>query len=131
MIIKEFGGQVPDSETALIRLPGVGRKIANLVLSDYYGQPAVVVDTHCGRISRLLGFTNSNNPTQVEKDLKNILPQNEWIAWGHLMVAHGRDLCTARCRQCGLCPLRQYCAYGSVLEIDNKDILHADTRICY
>lgn len=130
MIMGEFDGRIPDSEEELLRLPGVGRKIANLVLSDYFKKPAIVVDTHCGRISRLIGLTESKNPDKIEADLKDILPVEAWVSWGHMMVAHGRAICQARCRRCAACPLLADCAYGRQVEIEAED-LRADGKQCY
>jgi len=131
MIINEFDGRVPDNEENLLKLPGVGRKIANLVMSDYYGQPAIVVDTHCGRISRLLGLTGNENPVKIEKDLQLLLPREEWISWGHLMVAHGRSICQARCRKCGICRLKKICSYGSQIKLERKDKEDSNDQECY
>ena len=131
MIIDEFDGQVPDNEENLLKLPGVGRKIANLVLSDYYGQPAIVVDTHCGRISRLLGLTKNENPLKIEEDLQNLIPQEEWISWGHLMVAHGRTVCLARCRRCKSCRLNKICSFGSQIELEYDDEEGSNDKECY
>ncbi len=131
MILTDFAGQVPEEESDLLRLPGVGRKIANLVRSDFFGHPAIVVDTHCGRISRLLGLTDSKDPVRIERDLQQILPQTEWISWGHLMVAHGRNLCEARCRQCRICPLRPVCAYGLAIDFSRQGVRGNDGRECY
>ncbi|HHX19216.1 MAG TPA: endonuclease III [Clostridiaceae bacterium] len=116
MILERFGGQVPQTRKELMELPGVGRKIANLILGEAFGFQEIVVDTHCGRISRLLGFTDSDNPVKVEKDLLEVVPEDSRTLWGHLMVAHGRDLCKARCRICFSCPVRLHCQYGSALQ---------------
>ncbi len=115
-IMEEHGGQVPSTAEELMALPGVGRKITNLILGDAFGQQALVVDTHCGRISRLLGLTDSQNPLVIEKDLAKAVPRVSWTLWGHLMVAHGRELCRARCRLCFECPLRPLCRYGMALD---------------
>ena len=114
-ILERFDGQVPSDFDELLSLPGVGRKIANLVVSDGFGQPAVVVDTHCSRITRLIGFTQSKNPTVIEKDLRRVLPEDVWTSWGHLLVAHGREICRARCRRCLACPISDLCAYGKTV----------------
>lgn len=116
-ILDQHQGQVPRTADDLMALPGVGRKIANLLLGDAFGQQAVVVDTHCGRISRLIGFTDSDKPLQIEKDLMKVLPEETWTLWGHLMVAHGRALCRARCRDCTACPIRSLCRYGQGLDM--------------
>ncbi len=112
MIISHFGGEVPRSLTELTQLPGVGRKVANLVMGDFYGIPGMVVDTHNGRISKLLGLTDSENPTIVERHLCEAIPPEHWVQWGHLMVEHGRAICRARCRSCAMCPARSACVFA-------------------
>lgn len=116
VILERHEGKVPSTADALMELPGVGRKIANLLLGDAFGAQAVVVDTHCARISRLLGFTDSDKPHRIEQDLMERLPEDLWTLWGHLMVAHGRALCRARCRDCFACPVRLLCRYGQALD---------------
>lgn len=100
-----------------MELPGVGRKIANLILGDAFGFQEIVVDTHCGRISRLLGFTKAESPLKIEQDLLEVVPKDSRTLWGHLMVAHGRAICRARCRMCFSCPIRLHCHYGAALEL--------------
>ena len=116
MVTERHGGAVPSTREELMALPGVGRKIANLIMGDAFGAQAIVVDTHCARISRLLGFTNSDKPSRIERDLEELVPQEAWTRWGHLMVAHGRVLCRARCRLCFECPVRLLCRYGMALD---------------
>lgn len=111
-ILSDFAGDVPRTREDLMTLPGVGRKIANLLLGDVFGQQAIVVDTHCGRISRLLGLSEHKDPLRVERDLMDCVPHKHWTDWGHLMVAHGREICVARRPQCGRCPVRKECATG-------------------
>ncbi|MGI6157144.1 MAG: endonuclease III [Saccharofermentanales bacterium] len=118
MLIDDFGGEIPHTVDELLKLPGVGRKIANLIVGDAFGGRAVVVDTHCGRISRLLGFTESESPARIERDLMEVVPEASWTVWGHLMVAHGRAICRARCRDCFACPVRDLCRYGRSLADD-------------
>jgi len=108
MIVSRFGGTVPPRLEDLIQLPGVGRKTANVVLGIVYHQPAIVVDTHVGRISRHLGFTEETDPVKVEFDLQKILPREHWISWNHMIIDHGRLVCIARnprCEECQLCDL--------------------------
>ena len=112
MIQEQFEGRVPDKIEDLIRLPGVGRKIANLILGDYYQVPALVVDTHCGRISRRMGLTGKKDPAGIEKDLEKVICRDDWIAYGHLMVFHGRSCCMARNPQCDHCPVVNDCKTG-------------------
>lgn len=107
-IVDCFGGKVPDRLEDLIQLPGVGRKTANVVLGVVYHQPAIVVDTHVGRISRHLGFTRESDPVKIEYDLQKILPWEHWISWNHMIIDHGRKICMARnprCEECQLCDL--------------------------
>lgn len=109
MLRDEFGGVVPDSIEQLTRLPGVGRKTANLICGDIYGKPAVVADTHCIRISGRLGLTDSKDPYKVEMQLKKLLPPEESNAFCHRLVLFGREICSARSPRCGECPLRSVC----------------------
>ena len=104
-----FGGRVPDSMDALLTIPGVGRKTANLLLGDLYGQPAVVCDTHCIRIANRLGLAKGKEPEKVERQLRAILPPEESSAFCHRIVLFGRDVCTARSPHCADCPLRPFC----------------------
>lgn len=106
----EHGGKVPDTMEALLKLPGVGRKTANLLLGDIYRRPgSVVCDTHCIRISNRLGLASGKEPEKVEKQLRAILPPEESSDFCHRVVLFGRDLCTARSPKCGECPLRPFC----------------------
>ena len=104
-----FGGRVPDSMDELLTIPGVGRKTANLLLGDLYGQPAVVCDTHCIRIANRLGLAKGKEPEKVERQLRAILPPEESGAFCHRIVLFGRDVCTARSPHCADCPLRPFC----------------------
>ena len=121
ILVEAHGGEVPRTREELMALPGVGRKIANLIMGDAFGAQAIVVDTHCARISRLLGFTDSDKPDRIERDLVKVIPQQAWTRWGHLMVAHGRDLCRARCRLCFECPVRLLCRYGMALDLPAEE----------
>ncbi len=108
-LVKDFGGEVPCTMEELLTLAGVGRKTANLVLGEAFGKPAVVVDTHCGRLSRRMGLTKNTDPVKVEKDLKKIIPEEEQLDFCHRMVHHGRKYCTARNPDCENCPLNTVC----------------------
>ena len=109
MLREEYGGKVPDSMEQLLRLPGVGRKTANLLLGDLYGQPAVVCDTHCIRIANRLGLASGKEPEKVETQLRAILPPEESSNFCHRIVLFGRDICMARNPKCSECPLTMYC----------------------
>jgi len=110
MLLTEYGGKVPDTMDALLKLPGVGRKTANLLLGDLYGVPgSVVCDTHCIRISNRLGLAEGKEPEKVEAQLRAILPPEESSDFCHRIVLFGRDTCTARNPKCSQCPLREHC----------------------
>lgn len=109
MLRDTYGSRVPDSMEELLKLPGVGRKTANLLLGDLYGQPAVVCDTHVIRITNRLGLAKGKAPEKVETQLRSILPPEESSDFCHRIVLFGRDLCMARSPRCGECPLRPFC----------------------
>ena len=113
MLLEQYGGKVPDRMDELLKLPGVGRKTANLILGDIYNTPGVVVaDTHCIRISGLLGLTDgTKDPARVETQLRAILPPEKSNDFCHRMVLHGRAVCIARRPQCQHCTLRPWCSY--------------------
>ena len=116
-LIERFGGRVPDNMEDLTSLPGVGRKTANLILGDVYGQPSYVCDTHCIRITGRLGITDgSKDPVKVEQQLRRAIPPAESGSFCHRMVLFGRDVCTARSPKCEGCPLRSDCAAGKKLK---------------
>ena len=109
MIRDEFDGQVPDSIENLTRLPGVGRKTANLIMGDVYKQPAIVADTHLIRITNLLGLVNTKDPKKVELELKKIIAPEKSNDFCHRAVLHGRAVCVARRPKCDVCCMREYC----------------------
>ena len=113
MLLSDFGGRVPDTMEDLLRLPGVGRKTANLILGDIYGKEGYVCDTHCIRITGPLGITDgSKDPLKVEQQLRKVIPPEESSDFCHRMVLHGRALCMARGPKCEECPMRELCDYG-------------------
>lgn len=114
MIVNIYGGIVPDTIGELLKLPGVGRKIANLILGDIYGRPAIVADTHCIRLSSRLGFTSENEcrPEKVEKTLSGLIEPSEQSDFCHRLVLFGREVCRARNPACAGCPLCDICTYG-------------------
>ncbi len=110
MLLRDYGGKVPGTMEELLKLPGVGRKTANLLLGDIYGVPgSVVCDTHCIRICGRLGLSQGKEPEKVEKQLRAILPPEESSDFCHRIVLFGREICTARNPKCGQCPLVLFC----------------------
>ncbi|MDD4715730.1 MAG: endonuclease III [Oscillospiraceae bacterium] len=110
MLLDAFGGRVPDNMEDLLRLPGVGRKTANLILGDIYQKPAIVADTHCIRLSGRIGLTDgSRDPYQVELQLSQLIPPAEQSDFCHRLVLHGREICKARSPRCGACILASVC----------------------
>ena len=108
-LIKTHGGEVPENLDALVALPGVGRKTANVVLSTAFGHQAIVVDTHVRRVSNRLGLSKSSDPIQIERDLSRLLPREKWTSGGHRLLLHGRHACKARLPLCGTCVLADLC----------------------
>ena len=109
ILVEKHGGEVPRSLEELVHLPGVGRKTANVVLGDAFGQPGITVDTHCGRLSRRLGLTTHTDAVKVEHDLMRQLPSAEWTPFSHRIIAHGRQVCHSRKPDCEHCPLEELC----------------------
>lgn len=109
-MISDFGGDVPDNIDDLTSLPGVGRKTANLIMGDVYGQPAVVADTHLIRISNLLGLVSTKDPFKVEMRLRELLPPEESNDFCHRCVLHGRDTCVSGRPKCADCVMKEFCS---------------------
>jgi endonuclease III len=110
MILEKFGGAVPDSMEDLLRLPGVARKTANVVLGVAFQKAdGIVVDTHVFRVSRRLDLTDSDTPENIERDLMQIIPKDRWISFSHQMILHGRTTCKARNPLCGRCFVQKVC----------------------
>ena len=119
MLLAEYGGEIPQTLEELTKLPGVGRKTANLMLSQFYEQDAIVVDTHVGRISRKLGLTAETDPAKVEADLQKVLPRDHWSAFNVQGIAFGRTICRAPKPKCGECYLADICpSFKTVPEKD-------------
>lgn len=112
MITEDFEGRVPRTLKELIRLPGVARKTANVVLGNAYDTPGVVVDTHVKRLSTRIGWTRNTNPDKIERDLMAIWPEERWTRLSHQLIAHGRRICQARKPKCGECMIRSLCDFG-------------------
>ena len=111
MICEEYGGVVPSTMEELIRLPGVGRKTANVVLCTAFGQPAIPVDTHVFRVSNRLGLAEADNVLDTEMQLRDAIPMEDWSAAHHWLIWHGRRVCDARRPACDTCPLNEVCEY--------------------
>ncbi len=112
-LVERHGGEVPASMEALTALPGVGRKTANVVLGNAFGiDEGVVVDTHVKRISNRLKLTNKADPVKIEQDLIKIVPKKDWTLFPHLLILHGREICTARKPKCEICPVSEFCPSG-------------------
>ena len=117
-LVAEYGGRVPDTMEALTSLPGVGRKTANLILGDVYHKPAVVVDTHCIRLSNRMGLVDGlKDPVKIETALRKILPPEESSDFCHRLVDHGRAVCTARKPLCSTCCVRHVCQTAEEMEL--------------
>ncbi len=111
-LIKEFGGDIPQSVEDMIKLPGVGRKTANMVLGCAFGLPAIIVDRHVLRVSQRIGFTRQKDPDRVESELMDIVPKEEWTSFSLLLLNHGKRVCTAKnpkCEECSICDLCESC----------------------
>lgn len=111
-LVERHGGKVPDNIEDLVKLPGIGRKTANVILGSAFGIPGIVVDTHVKRVSQRIGFTKKSDPVRIEFDLMALIPKKDWIAFSHQMIWHGRALCKARKPKCPECPLLDLCDYG-------------------
>lgn len=108
-LITDHNGQVPRDIDDLIKLPGVGRKTANVIRGNIYHEPSIVVDTHVKRISNKLGFTNNQDPVKIEYDLMDLIPKDHWILYNIQIITHGRSICTARNPKCERCFLNHLC----------------------
>lgn len=121
MLRDEFGGHVPDTMEQLLRLPGVGRKSANLVMGDVFGKPAIVTDTHCIRLCNRIGLVDGiKDPAKVEKALWKIIPPEEGSDFCHRLVYHGRAVCDARKPNCAVCCLKDVCAESSRASVTDE-----------
>lgn len=116
IIVDQFGGQVPDTLEDLVKLPGVGRKTAGVVLSNAFGVPAIAVDTHVFRVSNRIGLVKENNVEATEFALMKAIPKDRWTHSHHLLIFQGRRICKARKPECHLCNIRDYCNYYAVEE---------------
>lgn len=112
LLVEQHQGQVPRSMEELIKLPGVGRKTANVVLSNAFGIPALAVDTHVHRVANRLGLAQAKTPEETERQLRRRIPKSSWSQAHHWLIFHGRRVCSARSPQCHRCPLSAYCREG-------------------
>ena len=111
-LVEQHGGRVPASLDELVKLPGIGRKTANVILGNAFGIPGIVVDTHMGRVSQRIGLTKNQDPVKIEFDLMPLVPRERWTKFSHQMIWHGRAICTAKKPKCPVCPILPYCDYG-------------------
>jgi endonuclease-3 len=121
MILEEFGGRVPDTMEDLVKLPGVARKTANIVLGNSYPEKAkedpdvgIAVDTHVRRLSNRLGFTAQKDPDKIERDLMQLVPRSEWLGISYLLIEHGRAVCKAPTPRCEVCVVNYLCPSSRV-----------------
>jgi endonuclease-3 len=110
-VTERFHERVPQTMETLITLPGVGRKTANVILGNAFGQPGIVVDTHVKRVAKRLALSKSDNPERVEEDLQQLMPKSQWTAVSQRLLLHGRYICLARKPRCGTCPVYQQCSW--------------------
>lgn len=120
ILINDYKGEVPDNMEELLKLPGVGRKTANVVLSNAFGVPAIAVDTHVFRVSNRLGIAKGSTPLKVEMELMNNIPRDKWSITHHYLIWHGRRICKSRKPDCEACPLAPNCEYFNHTE-DTKN----------
>jgi len=121
-LVENHGGEIPQELESLVKLPGVGRKTANVVLGTAFGMATgVVVDTHVTRLSKRLGLTTHADATKIEQDLMQLLPESEWVDFAHRMIHHGRAICVARKPKCPECSMKSFCPKVGVTEIGTKD----------
>jgi endonuclease-3 len=111
-LVEKYNGEVPASLDDLVKLPGIGRKTANVVLGNAFGIPGIFVDTHLGRVSQRLGLTKQKDPVKIEFDLMPLVPKEHWVKFSHQMIQHGRQICHSRSPKCDICPLLPYCDFG-------------------
>ncbi len=111
-IVDEFGGEVPDTMDELLSLPGVGRKTANVVMLEAFNKPqGIAVDTHCKRLANRIGFSDEETPEKIEQDLLSLFPYEYLKDINHVLIYHGRAICTARSPKCKECPIKEFCRF--------------------
>ncbi|SFU91717.1 endonuclease III [Alicyclobacillus macrosporangiidus] len=120
MLLEKYNGQVPASQEELVKLPGVGRKTANVVVSNAFGIPAIAVDTHVQRVANRIGIANSMNPEMTERQLCQRIPQKLWSQAHHWLIHHGRKVCSARKPKCDICPVSSFCRFYQAMQKEEK-----------
>jgi endonuclease-3 len=128
ILLQEYGGEVPASREELVKLPGVGRKTANVVLSNAFGVPAIAVDTHVFRVSNRLGLANAGTVEETEEQLMRRIPRAQWSPAHHWLIHHGRQICEARKPKCSECPLADLCKYAQAASVDAAKAAKADAK---
>jgi endonuclease-3 len=115
-LLARYAGEVPADMAALVQLPGIGRKTANVILGNAFERAeGIVVDTHVRRLAGRLGLTNHSDPDKIEQDLLQVVPREDWIIIGHLLILHGRRVCSARAPKCPVCPVNDLCPSAKML----------------
>ncbi|QSO48212.1 endonuclease III [Alicyclobacillus mengziensis] len=120
MLLEKYGGEVPKTQEELVELPGVGRKTANVVLSNAFHIPALAVDTHVQRVANRIGIANSMNPEMTERQICQRIPQKLWSSAHHWLIFHGRQVCSARNPKCDICPVSEFCQFYDKLGQETK-----------
>lgn len=115
-ILDDYNGKIPDTMEDLIKLPGAGRKTANVILGKIFNKPAITVDTHVKRLSKRIGLTKEENPEKIEYDMQKIIEKNKWFYFSNLLIRHGRAVCNARKPKCCGCTIKEYCKHGRGIE---------------
>jgi endonuclease III len=114
-LLAQYGGEVPAHMAALVQLPGIGRKTANVILGNAFEvAEGIVVDTHVRRLAERLGLTRHSDPDKIEQDLLHVVPREDWIIIGHLLILHGRRICVARAPKCPVCPINDLCPSAKI-----------------
>lgn len=119
-LVEKHQAEVPGSLEELVKLPGIGRKTANVILGTAFNTPGIVVDTHVGRISQRIGLTQQRDPVKMEFDLMELIPKEKWTVFSHQLIQHGRKVCTARKPKCSECPLLEHCDHGQLTMSDSE-----------
>lgn len=109
ILVAKYGGKIPQTLEELVKLPGIGRKTANVILGVAFGTPGIVVDTHVKRLTNRMGLTKQSDPEKIEFEMMELVPKKDWTDFGLLLIAHGRAICDARKPQCSICPLEKIC----------------------